>query len=468
MLKLLTFGLLLMMSWPLFAQADNAPRREPVPALVGVDNSASPGDNGTETTHPSDRMLTPPPVSGQTYPTAPLSEERSNYLRYGFAFATAYTDNVLGGSNSAPISDISYSIAPNAELDVTTPRLRWTANYAPGFTFYQRTSARNEADHRALIDFQYRLSPHVTLSARDALWKSSNVFNQQGLGSVGSVSGGTQVTNSSAVAPFADELSNSGYVGLTYQFALSGMIGASGAFTNLHYSNPQQVPGLSDSNSQSGSAFYAFRSAKLHYFGVIYQYQRLLASPNQSTSETQTQAALLFYTFLPSTHFSISLFGGPQHSDTVQPTLTTTQEPLPELHMWSPVAGASLNWQRHLTAIALSYSHMIAPGSGLVGAVRMDSGTISLNRQFTRVLTGSVAGGYTQNNYVGSSLLGNNGHSIVGTASVQRQLGEHLNVQLGYTRLHQVYSRVTVLSATPDTNRGFVAISYQLSRPLGR
>ena len=61
-----------------------------------------------------DRMITPPPVSGQTYPIALGSEERSNYLRAGVFFTGAYTDNVLGnGANGSPVSDESYSVAPD-------------------------------------------------------------------------------------------------------------------------------------------------------------------------------------------------------------------------------------------------------------------------------------------------------------------------------------------------------------------
>jgi hypothetical protein len=50
---------------------------------------------------------------------------------------------------------------------------------------------------------------------------------------------------------------------------------------------------------------------------------------------------------------------------------------------------------------------------------------------------------------------------------VQRLFGEHLNAQLGYTRLHQSYN-VTAIATNPDTNREFVSISYQFARPLGR
>ena len=51
---------------------------------------------------------------------------------------------------------------------------------------------------------------------------------------------------------------------------------------------------------------------------------------------------------------------------------------------------------------------------------------------------------------------------------MQKQFGQHVNVQLGYTRLHQDYSGVAVLATTPNTNREFVSVSYQFSRPLGR
>ena len=91
-------------------------------------------------------MLAPPPVSGANYPVAFTSEERSNYLRGGVTFNTAYSDNVLGATSSGlPVSDVSYSVWPTIALDATTPRLHSVLSYAPGFTFYQRTSSRNEA-----------------------------------------------------------------------------------------------------------------------------------------------------------------------------------------------------------------------------------------------------------------------------------------------------------------------------------
>ena len=439
----------LLMSTPLWSQVDT--------------NSTEPASPTNDTA-----MLTPPPVSGQTYPNTPASESRSNYLRYGLTFNTAYSDNVPSSAGTNPVSDESYSIGPTIALDETTSTLHTVLSYSPGFTFYQHTSGLNAADQNGAIDVQYRLSPHLTLTGRDTFQKSSSVFNQPNWGS-GAVSGGAQGSNSSAIAPFADLLTNVGNVGIQYQFAANGMVGASGTFTNLHYPNPSQVPGLGDSDSQGASFFYSLRASRMHYFGVTYEYQRLVSNPTEGLNETQTHAVLFYYTLYLDSTFSISFFGGPQHSDTVQPPVPPLLIPLPAARAWTPAAGASISWRGRLSSVAASYSHVISGGGGLFGAVQMDNASASLRQQITRSLSGSLSGAYVQNDILGSVLAGgNSGHTVSGTVSLQKQFGEHLSVQFGYSRLHQSYSSVAVLAATPNTNREFVSVSYQFSRPLGR
>jgi hypothetical protein len=484
-------GLILLASAPVWSQDE--PRPVPAPAVTSGPVEDLPVSEDTS------RMLTPPPVNGQSYPTVPTSEERSNYLRGGLAFTTAYTDNAVGPVETCttavppvcsghPVSDVSYSVAPFIALDEATPRMHLVLTYAPGFTFYQRESSLNEQDQNASINFEYRLSPHVTFSARDGFQKSSNVFNQPDLASAAAVSGGTQEANLSVIAPIADRLSNAGDVGITYQFAPNSMVGASGTFTNLHYPNQAEVPGLVDSGSQSGLAFYSLRVARRHYLGAIYQYQRLLSYPTPGTNETQTHAAIVFYTVYFRPRFSLSVFGGPQYAEVGPQFFETTcpanavppavppcfaPTPTPASRSWNPTAGGSLGWQGHLTGLALSYAHLISNGGGLIGAVRMDSAGASIRQQLTRRLSASVGGGYTQNDVLaappqGSGLVSDNGHTVSGTAALQQQFGQHLNLQLGYTRLHQDYTSVAVLATTPNTNREFISISYQFAKALGR
>lgn len=456
-------GLILLVALHLCAQVGNSPAP---PAATG------PGSNDAQDqmqSQSSDLMLTSPVVSGQTYATTPISQERSNYLRGGMSFTSAYGNNAVATTNGQPINQMSYTVAPTVALDETTSRLHVTLNYSPGFTFYQQTSYLNASNQNASINLQYRLSPHVTLTAHDGLQRTSSVFNQPDFGSSGAVSAGAQGTNFSVIAPVAELLTNSGNVGLNYQFTRNGMIGVSGTFSTLHYPDPTQVSGLYDSSSQGGSVFYSLRVSPKHYLGASYQYQRLTSSLATGLNETQTHAIDLFYTLYLNSRVSVSVFGGPQYSDTIQPPLAPLNRPVPAIRAWSPSVGGSLGWQGHLHSFAVSYSHVISGGSGLFGAVHMDSASMFLRQQFARTISASVTGSYVENDVIGSLLAGAyNGHSVSGTASLQKQIHQNVSLQLGYTRLHQDYSDVPVLSQTPNTNREFISVSYQFSRPLGR
>jgi hypothetical protein len=452
------WGLVVLASLPAWAQE---PSSAPVPAVTGpvisLPVNRDPGE---------DRMLTPPPVSGQIYPLSFASEERANYLRGGVTFTTAYSDNVLGATSATPVSDVSDSIWPTIALDETTSRLHTVFSYAPGFTFYQRTSAYNEADENLALSLEYRLSPHVTVSLRDGLQKTSDVFNSpdQGLGAT--ISGGAQGANDSVIAPLADRLSNTGNAGITYQFSANAMIGASATFTNLHYPNPTEVPGLVDAATRGGSAFYSYRLAKQHYVGATYQYQQLLSYPDYAgagTNQTETDGVYLFYTYSAGPRFSFSLFGGPQYYNAGLQYPGVGLSTVPAAQSWSPAGGASVNWQAQRTSLAASYAHSVSGGGGLIGAVKLDSANASLRQQLTRHVSASIAGSYANNGVLAVASLG--GHSVSGSAALQRMVGEHVNLQAGYTRLHQTYS---FFSANPDTNREWVSVTYQFARPLGR
>jgi hypothetical protein len=436
----------LMSASVLFAQSDSS---------GAAPTANSPGGSGGA-------MLMPAPISGDGYSMGFTSETRSNYLRGGLAFSSAYDSDVTTSSNGQPVSDVSYSIFPTISLDQTRSRLHWVFTYSPGFTFYQKTSSLNQANQNLGVNLTYRLSPHVTLSLRDSFQKTSDVLNQPSSDLQQPVSGGVFVPNYSVIAPISDMLTNTANATLTYQFAANAMVGASGTFTNLHYSNQSQVPGLSDSSSKGGSAFYSHRLSKMHYIGVTYQYQMFLAYPTLGQSETQSHSIFGFYTVYLKPTLSISMFGGPQYSNTQQFGLPTSSA-------WSPGGGASMAWQGKLTSLAASFSRTITDAGGLSGAVQADVANGSLRRQLTRTLSASIGASYASNNVLDAlPTLNTSGHTISGNASVQRQVGEHLNLQLQYIRLHQSYSDIAAISSTPNRDRVMATISYQFMRPLGR
>jgi hypothetical protein len=406
-----------------------------------------------------DRMMTPPTVSGQTYATAGTAESRSNYLRGGVSFSAAYSDNVQGGASAQPVSDLTYSIWPTIAIDQTTPRLSWSGSYSPGYTFYQKSTGSNQANQNAGLSLQYRLSQHVTLSVHDSLSKSSNVFDQPT--PEAPISGTPSSPPQTVIAPLADTLTNTAFAGISYQFGPSSMVGANGNFSNLHYLNSSQVPGLNDSSSQSGSVFYNRRLSRRHYLGAIYQYQHLLAYPSGQQNLTQTHSISAFYTLYVTPTLSFSVSGGPQYAETVE-------APFPTAKSWTPSVTGSFGWQAKHTAISGSYSHAVSAGGGLGGAVHLDNGSLGLQQQITPHLSGGVSANYSDTKML-TPFFGNTaGHSISGTASLQRQFGQHFSLSGGYSRLHQSYGDIPLIAINPNTNREFVSISYNFIRPIGR
>jgi hypothetical protein len=438
------FAVILTAAAPLCSQVNPVPAGPAADAVMVADS----------------RMLTPPPVSGEPYAVEGTAETRSNYLRGGINFASAYTDNVLGGATGHPISDMSYSIWPTLALDKSNSRLHSVLTYSPGFTFYQRVSSRNEADENVGADLQYRLSPHLTVSLRDSFQKMSNVFNQSDPVSGNRIFGSAPAPIAAVIVPVADRLTNTGNAVITYQYGLNGMVGASGTFSNLHYPSSAEVPGLFDSSSRTGSAFYNHRLSRKHYIGATYQYQKTLV---ETESRIQSHTLFLFYTIYLKPTLSLSLSGGPQNSEVIQSTL-------PAVRTWSPAMTASVGWQGHHTSLAASYSRMVSGGGGLLGAFHSNNGNLTASWQWARTWNIGLTGAHsTYKNLDPLAFLSNpGGHSISGAVSIRHQLGEHLSIEAGYSRLHQSFRNLAVTSLTPDTNRGFVSIAYQFVRPLGR
>ena len=424
-----------------------------IPAWAQVEPSAT----GPPTS--PDAMETPPPVSGGSFPTETGSEARSNYLSAGVSAGLAYDNDVLGNGNSTPESDFNYSIRPTIAFDQSTPRSHRVFSYSPSFTIYQNASAQNEFDQSASANFAYRLSPHSELTMRDSFEKTTNVFNQPDQG----VSGSAQSPIEDVIAPFAEHIGNTAGVDLSYQFSPKGMIGGNGTSTIENYPNPAQAAGLTNSNSYGASAFYNLRLGATQYMGLIYQHSVMNSSSTGSSSNTDTDTVYVFYSVYVKHSLSISVSGGPQHFD-------VTQSQLPESSAWTPAITASIGWQKSRVNFAVSYSRSVSGAGGLLGAYTSSNANGLARWQLSRSWTAGVGASYAvQNNVLPAMLsLNSGGNTISGNASVQRRISERFAAQVGYTRLHQSYTGLSVISQYPDTEREYVAISYQLTRPLGR
>jgi hypothetical protein len=52
--------------------------------------------------------------------------------------------------------------------------------------------------------------------------------------------------------------------------------------------------------------------------------------------------------------------------------------------------------------------------------------------------------------------------------SVDHSFNERFRAEAGYQRLHEAYNGIAAISSDPDSDRDFISITYQLTKPLGR
>jgi hypothetical protein len=417
-------------------------------------------DDSAKSSDAESIMQVPDPVNPAGYSMiSPPETARSNYLDLGLSLMGAYDDNVIGGIEGRPVQDVSYSVRPMVSWRQSSPRILWNLMYSPGFTFYQHTSSLNAADHNFSLGSQFRLSPHVTLVLHDGFSKTSNPAGQF-YQSAGIPTGIAQPSAATIISPLADQINNTGSVEVTYQFDRNSMLGASGIFSNLHYLDRSQVPGLFDSNMRAAQAFYSHRVSKKHYVGIRYEFQSLLSTPNPVT--TETHSLVLFYAIYLQPRMSLSMFAGPQRSDTAGGAVVPTK-------MWSPSYGGSFVWQGVHTAFAIAGSQTVGAGGGLQGASKVESANASVRRQLTKVFSAEVGASYSNTGVLASlPQFSSGGRNVSSSVSLQRRIRDYLDVGLAYTRLHQNYGDIEALANNPNRNSVSVSLSYQFQRPIGR
>ena len=411
----------------------------------------------------SDQMATPPPVSGQAYPTEVGAETRSNYLRGGLTYNTGYIDNLYAGSGGAPLGETTFSIRSTISLDQTSARQHRTLRYSPGFTFYQPTSELNETDQSAMVAYMFRPTPHTSFSASDSFVDSSTSFSATDTPANGGVSGAMPGFAPGVIAPFTKRLTNNAQGEFSFQYGLNGMVGASGTSMKLHYPDPSEAAGLYDSDQRGGSVFLNRRLSATQYTGITYQYAHILAYPPNAQFATVTHTINAFYSIDPSRALSISVSGGPQRYETMQTSLPGTGN-------WGPSVTASMGWQSAHTSAAAGYSYAVTGGGGLLGAFKSNSANASARWQAARTWTISASGSYAINKSATPSLLfaAPGGHSISARATVDHALSSQLNLDFEYDRLHQSYSGITAISNNPNSDREMISLAWQFTRPLGK
>ena len=418
------------------------------------------------------RVAVPSIVSIDGTPLVFLSDmERANYLSGGIGVGSSYDDNMFNQSHHT-VGGYAITAQPHIALDFSTTRLQLKTQYSAGLTVNQRLSSQNQGAHGLAADFNYRLTPHVTVSLHDNFAITTGFFDQAQSDSGIPSNGFLQQSNGFVVTPVAKSTGNNGSAQLSYQFGAGSMVGVTAGSYISRYED--SGAGLLDTTGENFSGFYTHRISPRNWVGVRYGFQRLSFDPVGERSTTQS--ILYFHTIYLKKNVALSFFAGPEHT-TLDGHSISTVVMLPyvlmisiptENGMWTGSAGTSFSWQGQRTAVQAQFVRRVTDGGGLQGTVTLNGLSGGISRQLTPKTTLNVGASYAAMDPLSSNA---SIYQVTNSASarfgVERRFGEHVGMMFGYGREWQ-QSASPIAPAQINHNRGWITLSYDFSRPLGR
>jgi len=451
---------------PAEASGDATTRTSPAPALssmAGVEVEGSASDTN------SSLPQIPALLGGPAISAAFISElERSNYLRAGLNIGAVYDDNPLLLSSGAA-SNTSESIFPNVRIEESSSRMRWSLGYAGGLTVNQKFTSQNQGSHSLIFDSQYRLSPHVNLRIAENFSLTTGFFDA---GNGTDVVTGSGVPNASLITPLSTQKTSTTTVEANYHFALNDLVGASGSFNDLHFTNVPAGTLLTNSQTASGSAFWLHKLSRLDWGGLTYRFDRITFNPGGG--ETRVHSFYAINTLSLSSRVTLTGFVGPQYSD--NEGLAPGAEVPTQSKNWSVAGGAEGAWRNQLTGVSAGYSRGTSDGGGILGAVRLQNVHGTFRREFVRGWTVALTGvhGTNRSLTVPSTASANSINLTTGGISLDHNVAKSLGLRVGYTHDFQKQFGMPATGQTgahptldAHRNRVFVTLSYQWAKPIG-
>src|SRR5208282_3952854 len=180
-----------------------------------------------------------------------------------------------------------------------------------------------------------------------------------------------------------------------YHFALNDLIGASGSFYDLSFTNlPAGAPltQLADSQTTSASAFWLHRIFGENWSGTSYGFQRITFSPN---GETRVNSFFAVDTLSLSSRFTLTGFVGPQYLESQGSA--PDGMPVSQSDSWSVAGGLEGGWRNHRTGVFAGFSRNISDGGGVLGAVRLQTVYGTFRRELVPGWVAAFTGSYGTN-----------------------------------------------------------------------
>lgn len=403
-------------------------------------------------------------VFAQTSETAPVETVRPGLLwLFDASMAQGYDDSPLGTGKGGYFSEFN----PIFELEEDRQHGFWSLNLQPMVQHFYGFPVADHVNELASTTDSWRISRRWRLDldgnyvhTSDPFFRGEGSSDAQPVGTAGVVA-----PNNAFVGPESPFTGFSGSGTIDYQ---------AGRYTQLtfggdYFTYREDIQGLSNSTSYAFRAGYTKMVRRGQTIGLLYSSQSFtVTDPGEQAT---VNGLLMSYDFEWKTGHQVEFFAGPQYSQ-VNVTLTGLGGPTPapvqaNQDVLGYAAGATLSLlitkQNYLQ---LMISRRIANGAAASGVMIQDEAQLGLSRQFSKRLSASIAGFYSEYQQLGNLPVGlPNGWGAFNRA--QFMIAPRSAISIEYDYFHQ--SQISrALAPLFSDNRVLVGYHYSFGSLRGR
>ncbi len=384
--------------------------------------------------------------------------------------ASSWDDNILG-DNARRVRDYVFEEGALFSIWTKGPGWKLGLDYRPNALFYQTARNFNQVDQRLDFDNEFHAGRHLLFRLKDSLDYTTGGLEPRANGDLSLPAGGSSNLNTTLFTPFSRQFANEASGEVEYDVSHRTSFNFTGGhafrrFTNIGNANTNPAPSLLSTQSDVGAGSYSYRVTRHFTTSLEYQYQNLRFS--QSFHDI-THGAFLKLLWDASPYVTLSVFGGPEYSDSEGQFLVPSTNPLQPGNVlvtqrtmrWNPGGGGSVTFRSNQTVVRLTAHYLVADGGGLLPAVTNSYEGAEIRRpmawKWDIALTGSNARSL--------ALQGPNGKGAFDTQSagvaLERPLLQTLSLHLGYNYLRQRANQSVPLVLDVDRNRFTLGLFYR-------
>lgn len=425
----------------------------------------------------SSQPVLPAPLGGfsPTLTASGASSEQANLLTGSLGAYALLSDNTFTASSLA-LNRYQYSIAPAVGLELFGAHTQWLLNYAGALSVGQQLPGNVQQMQAATASVRHEFTNRLAIEARENYTITNNPFMPIAEAASLPTLGGPGQLSPFAVPSPVTQILNTSTADLTYRLSEHSATGVSGSFSLQHFSDVEgpsgSVGSLIDTTDTTGRAFYLREISPHQTVGAEYQLQDLRF--DGGLARTLDQVLFLFDGISFTSNTTLSLYAGPEYTHThdvavVSPSFSVSILPFLENHQ-SLAGGFAYAWRTKRSGVRFSGETGVGDGGGWLGAVRLNTIHLQLQKTLNLRWSATLDLGYTDGRAIGipASLREDRITTEEGLVGLLYQATAKVTANLQYGRIQQPHLGPFVQALHPNYNQIQVGLNYQFKKAFSK